>query len=47
MDTTFATENKFLKFENKEKAQDEKFLRDIAKFVKEELLLRFLNDFSR
>lgn len=47
MDTTIGIENKFLKFQNQQKEKDEQFLRNLSKFLKEEMLPKFLTDISK
>ncbi len=47
MDTTIGIDNKYLKFSNKNLEKDEKFLKDLAKFLKEEMLQKFLQDISK
>lgn len=46
MDTTIETDSR-LTFSNEHLEQDEKFLRDLSKFLKEDLLSKFLNDISK
>jgi hypothetical protein len=47
MDTTIGNESKFLKFKNPHHETDEQLLRNISKFLKEEVLLKFLTQISK
>ena len=47
MDTTIGIENKFLKFKNENLEKDEQFLRNLSKFLKEEMIPKFLVDVAK
>ena len=47
IDTTIGTDSKFLKFDNPHRETDEQLLRNISKFLKEEVLIKFLNEISK
>lgn len=47
IDTTIGTDSKFLKFHNPHRETDEQLLRNISKFLKEEVLIKFLNEISK
>lgn len=47
IDTTIGTDSKSLKFTNPHLETDERLLRNMAKFLKEEVLIKFLNDISK
>ena len=47
MDTTIGIENKFLKFKNENLEKDEQFLRNLSKFLKKEMIPKFLVDVAK
>lgn len=47
LDTTLYTENKYLTFNNKHKDQDEKLLKKLSAFLKEDTLAKFLADINK
>jgi hypothetical protein len=47
LDTTIGIQNKFLKYTNENASQDEEFLRNLAKFLKEDMISKFLSDVSK
>jgi hypothetical protein len=47
IDPTIGTDSKYLKFNNPHRETDEQLLKNISKFLKEEVLVKFLNEISK